>query len=203
MSFWATSSGGNAAQDASNEFETGGGFEIIPDKSTVLAEIDQAGWAQDQNFNNYISLRWNVLKPEEVAGRKVFQKLWVEDLDPNAKDEKKGMEKRDKALNMLAAIDANAGGKLARKGSRPTDDELALALIGKPMAIFLRIWENRDKEPGGNWVAGVYPKNRDLALGKPAAPKSGGGGSSMSASRGGFGEDLGDDIPFITADCPF
>lgn len=196
MSFWATSDGGNATENAATEYESGGGgFEIIPDKSTVLAEVDQAVWAQDASFNNYIALRWNVLKPEEVAGRKVFHKLWVEDLDPNAKDQKKGMEKRDKALNMLAAIDANAGGKLARKGSRPTEDELALALVSKPMAIFLRIWENRDKGPGGNWVAGVYPKNKELALGKAPAPKAGG---NVSRGNGGvsFGTDLDDDVPF-------
>lgn len=189
MSFWATSTGGNAAENANTEFDAGGGFEIIPDKSTVIAEPDDVGWAQDQSFNNYISIRWNVTKPEELAGRKVFQKLWVEDLDPNSKDEQKAMQKRDKALNMLAAIDANAGGKLARKGARPSDDELAIALVGKPMALFLRVWENRDKEPGGNWVAGVKPKNTETVIGKAAVSKP-------KANGGSFGDDLGDDIPF-------
>lgn len=192
--FWETSTGGNAAEDANTEYDAGGGFEIIPDKSTVLAEVDQAAWAIDPHFNNYVTLRWAVLKPDEVAGRKVFQKLWVEDLDPNAKTPEKGMQKRDKHLNMLASIDANAGGKLARKGTRPGDDELALALVGKPMAIHLRVWENQDKEPGGNWVAGVKPKTAELFLGK--SPAAAGGNVSRGQSVGSFGKDLDDDIPF-------
>lgn len=188
MSFWNTSSGDNAAENASTEYDVGGGFEIIPDKSMVICEVDQAGWAQDDSFNNFISLRWSVVKPEALAGTKIFHKLWVEDPDPRAKDADK---KRDKALNMLAAIDANCGGKLARKGTRPTDDDLALALVGKPMGTFVRVWEMGGNE--GNWIAAVKPmKATEVKVAEAAAPKSGGG-----ARSGSIAADIGDsEIPF-------
>lgn len=201
MSFWSTSTGDNAAENASTEFDSGGGFEVIPDKSNVIAEPDQAMWAEDRDGNRYINIRWSVLKPDEVSGRKFFQKLWVDDLDPKATDTTKAMQKRDKALNMLASIDANAGGKLARKGTRPTDDELALALVGKPMGVFLRVWDkeetdaygNKTKEPGGNWVAAIKPKTVTPFLSK-AMPKPNTGGGSAGGSN--FGDDLDSDIPF-------
>src|SRR5690606_38171870 len=107
--------------------------------------------------------------------RVVFQKLWVKDPEPNAlkKGAEKADQKRDKALRMLAAIDANAGGKLARKGTEPSDDELMLALANKPMVITVKTWEmdTKDGKKEGNWVAAVSPKTKELKLGKAAEPK--------------------------------
>jgi hypothetical protein len=183
MSFWATSTGENVADNATNEFDAGGNFELIPDNSSVLAYVDEAGWAKDDNFNEYISIKWKVQKPEAVEGRVVFQKLWVKDPEPNAlkKGAEKADQKRDKALRMLAAIDANAGGKLARKGTEPSDDELMLALANKPMVITVKTWEmdTKDGKKEGNWVAAVSPKTKELKLGKvaeKAAPAMAGGG---------------------------
>lgn len=191
MSFWSTSTGENVAENATTEFDAGGGdFELIPDNSTVLAYVDDAAWAEDQNFNKYINLKWKVSKPEAVEGRVVSQKLWVKDPEPNAL--KKGSEKadikRDKALRMLVAIDANAGGKLARKGSDPSDDELMLALANKQMVITIKTWEmnTNDGKKTGNWIAAVHPKTKELKLGSAPAPKKSGSAKA----------DLGDDIPF-------
>lgn len=170
MSFW-TMSDGNAANTGETEYESDGGFVIIPEGSNVLASIESIGWAQDNNFNRFISARWNILKPDAVAGVKIFQKLWVTDADPQAK---KPEQKRDKALKHLGAMDANAGGKLGRLTREPTDDDLALALTGKPMVINLRVWDNREGKPGGNWVNGVYPKTKPVELKGEvaAAPKN-------------------------------
>lgn len=190
MSFWSTSSGENVTENVSKEFDSGGGdFELIPDNSSILAVIDQVEWAQDKDFNAYISLRWAVLEPESVAKRKVFQKLWVKDPDPKAleKGADKAEAKREKALRMLATIDANCGGKLARNGQEPTDDQLTLALVNKPMVIKVKVWEMGNAS--GNWVAAVSPKGKELALGKAATPKD--------KQGTGKGQDLdGEEIPF-------
>ena len=48
--------------------------------------------------------------------------------------------KGDKAKQMLMAIDANCGGKLARLNDAPEDHDLMTALIGKPMAAKVQVW---------------------------------------------------------------
>lgn len=184
MSFWNTSTGEDTAAAPEKEYSIGGGnFDNIPDNSDVLAAISAAEWATDKDSDGeFISIEWTVMKPEEFANRKVWQKLWVKDPDPKAK---KPEQKRDKALRMLATIDANAGGRLARKGTQPTDDELALALTGKPMMVKVMEWEMAGNT--GNWIAAVSPANKALSIGKAKAPAKVAAGNS----------DLGDDdIPF-------
>jgi hypothetical protein len=192
MSFWNTSSGEDAAKTG-GEYEVATSMEPIPEGSSVLAMIDEAKWDQTANADEYVSLRWNVLAPEQFKNRKVFQKLWVTDHDPNAKDSTKAIAKTDKARKMLAAIDANAGGKLTAKDARPTTDDLTMALCDKPMVITLGVWESNQGGNGGNWVMAVAPKSKELKVGtakaasKPKAQAGSGGASSY---------DDGDSIPF-------
>jgi hypothetical protein len=195
MSFWDLSDGGNAA-DTGTDFEIpgGGNMDPIPDGSSVLAMIDEAKWSKKDEAE-FISLRWTVLSPDEYKNRKVFQKLWVTDDDPSAKDADKAATKRDKARRMLAAIDANAGGKMSQKPGTPTDETLTACLSNKPMIIKCMVWEMPDREsPGafisGNWISAVSPKAKGIDV-KDAAPKK------VAAQRVG-NSDLGDDeeIPF-------
>jgi hypothetical protein len=191
MSFWSTSAGEDLTkQPVQREYEApaGDALEPIPDGSTVLAYIKEAKWDKDKNDNRYVKIRWDVLEPASVAKRVVFQKLWVLDDDPNAKDAAAANKKRDNALKMLMAIDANCSGKLAAKGSIPSDDDLALALTSASMLILCKVWSMKaadGSEMSGNWIAGVFPKgSRDVKV--PEAAKK---------PAPGF-DDLGDDIPF-------
>jgi len=134
------------------------------------------------------------MEPAEYANRKVFQKLWVTDDDPNAKDAEKAAKKRDKAKKMLAAIDANCGGKLAKTARKPTDDDLALALTNRPMTIKCMVWEMKGSDGtmnSGNWIAAVGAKSKgvDVKAAKPSPARK-------AAPASSFGDDLGDDIPF-------
>jgi len=197
MSFWDLSDGGNAA-DTGSEYEIpgGGNFDPIPDGSNVLAMIDEIGWANDNDGNEYINARWTVLDPEEYKNRKIFQKLWVTDFDPRAKDDKKAATKRDKARRMLAAIDANASGALSKNPGVPNDDQLAAALMNKPMVIKCMVWSMPDREkPGenieGNWIAAVAPANKGVEV-KEAKPRP----ASKPASGGASALELDDEIPF-------
>jgi hypothetical protein len=197
MSFWDLSDGASAATNATGEFEVGGGnFEPIPAGSSVLAMADEVKWATKPiTGERYISVRWVVLSPDEYKNRKQFHKLWVDDFDPEAlkKGQDKAIAKRDKAKNMLANIDANAGGKLvqrlAQTNAMPTDDDLAMALLNKPMIITLMIVEGVDQngnKTANNWVAAVSPKAKGIDV-KPvrAIPKE-----RVDFANGG------DEIPF-------
>lgn len=205
--FWGLSEGGSAADNASSEFDAGGGnMQPIPSDTNVLAAIDEAKWAKNQKGDEFISLRWTVIAPEDFANRKIFQKLWVTDFDPSVyiKGEDKALAKRDKAKRMLAAIDTNAGGRLLAKPVMPTDESMTLHLTNKPMIVKVMVWEMTDRMTGdvarGNWVGAVSSK----ANGKVSSPdeiaksksemahhqKS----SAGAAARG--NRDLDDSIPF-------
>lgn len=150
MSFWDLSDNSNA-KDTGSSFESSSNMEPIPAGTGVLAAPDEAAWAEYQG-DEYISIRWVVLAPDEYKNRKVFQKIRVFESDA---------KKRDKAKRMLAAIDANAGGKLTASGERPTDESLARCLVNKPMQLRLEVWESDGKS--GNWVAAVAPKTAPSA----------------------------------------
>lgn len=186
MGFWDMDDGTSAVSDKT-EYDAGGGnFDPIPDGSKVLAWIERVKWSEDKDQNRYIELQWRVEKPEEFENRIVFQKLWTLDFDPTAKDAEKAKKKRNKALLLFAAIDANCGGKLGRKAGIPTDDDMALALQTRKMVIRLAIWEMGDAT--GNWVSAVYPKDHEVKAGevKEGAKKS----------SGSIAQDIDDDVPF-------
>jgi hypothetical protein len=196
MGFWNTSSGENAAQTG-GEYEVASNMEPIPEGSFVLAMVDEAKWDKTINGDEYVSLRWTVLAPDQFKNRKVFHKLWVTDQDPNAKDQAKAIDKTDKARKMLAAIDANAGGKLTAKDTRPDDDNLAMALLDRPMVITLGVWESNRGGNGGNWVMAVAPKTKELKVGtaKASKPRVASGSGGAYAGGGAAAYD-GDEIPF-------
>lgn len=203
MGFWDLSDG-ESAKDTGTEYEVpGGNMDPIPNNSDVLAVIEDVKWAKKQGGDErYIEARWSVQAPEGYANRKIFHKLWVDDLDPMAKSEEKAKAKRDKARRMLASIDANCGGKLMQSADAPTDESLALALCNKPMVIKVMLWEMPDRERHGemirgNWVSAVKPKDAPLNIGEalPPKPKPQSSGGYGGSAGGGFGG-LDDDIPF-------
>jgi len=153
-SFWNTSD--NEKISSTGQAEMGGGdIEPIPNNTDVLAAIDEAGWENNQNDGDHIVLRWSVLQPKEYANRKIWQRVRVLDDDD---------KKADKAKRMLAAIDANCGGKLMKSGEQPDDAALMKALIAKPMVLKVMQWkiEAKDSTDGqersGNWVSAVSPR---------------------------------------------
>lgn len=177
MSFFQLSDGSQI--EGSKEFDGGGGnIEPIPGGTVVLAAPSEAKWESKEGQQDYISLKWVVMLPEEYKNRIVFQKIQV-----NHEETKKA----DKAKRMLVAIDANAGGKLMAAGEEPTDESLQLALTNKMMSLSLEVWEiDTDKDTGetlpegdrprGNWVRAVADKtaakaaaNAAKAEGKPTA----------------------------------
>lgn len=196
MSFWSMSDGEDVKTNTTGEFDAGGGkIEVIPDGTSVLAYIEEAKWDRTQDGDRFISLRWSVLAPEELKNRKVFQKLWVTDFDPKAKD---GIKKRDKAKRMLAAIDTNAGGKLLARDGEPTDEHLTSCLTMKQMVVRVMVWEMKDRATGdvssGNWIGAVSPKSSPVSSADEIAKKT-----EAAASRpkgGGSRSDMDDEIPF-------
>ena len=155
MSFWKKQDG--SAVENTNSFEMGGGeIKPIPNNTALIAAIEEAKWDSYEGVS-YISLKWRVMRPAEYANRVLFQKLHV--FDP-----KKG----DKAKQMLMAIDANCGGKLARLNDAPEDHDLMTALIGKPMAAKVQVWEINDKS--GNWISAVAPAKQQAPQAQNTAP---------------------------------
>ena len=164
--FWGLSTGETATDDVSTSYEVASGsFDAFPEGTKLLAMVTDAEWrTNDQTGLENLSLTWTVVKPEEVANRKVFQSLWLTDLQPEAKDPEK---KRDKARRMFAAIDANAGGKLAKKPGKPDAEAILIALANKQMLIRLGEYEGRTRDGGTvqrNYVQAVGPKTEETYL---------------------------------------
>ena len=169
MSFWNLSDDEDVTK-AGGEYDAGGGtMEPIPEGTSCLAAIDEAKWDKKQDGSEFISLRWTVLAPEEYKNRKVFQKLWVTDDDPQAKDP---VKKRDKAKKMLAAVDTNAGGKLMAKPEKPTNESLSGCLTNKPMIVKVMLWKMTNAQSGeemsGNWISAVSPRSKGGVSTAPA-----------------------------------
>lgn len=165
MSFWSTSD--NQAIDQTGNFDAGGGdMEPIPKNTQVKACPDEVKWDRNQEGDQFISIRWTVLGPDQYKGRKIFQKLWVNGNNPNAKDP---AAQGDKAKRMLAAINANAKGHLMTMQTAPTDEDLQRALMNKPMALNLQVWEmtNNGETSKGNWVQKVAPLHQQSAQQEP------------------------------------
>lgn len=154
MSFFKLSTGATAQSDGN--FESGGGnLDPIPEGTKLRTIITEAKWAEYQG-DRYINLRHDVADGE-FKKRVIFQKLRVLDADS---------KKRDKALMMLAAIDANCGGKLALLDDEPSDIDLLKALANKPLLCRVGVWEMNDKS--GNYIQAV----QSAGTAKPAASKS-------------------------------
>ena len=176
MSFWNLSDDKEKVS-TSGAFESGGGnLEPMPEGTNVLAAPVEAGW-KNYEGEDYVNLQWQVLAPAEYKNRRVFQKIKVYESDP---------KKADKAKRMLAAIDANAGGKLMQIEREPSDAELTQCLVGKQMMLRLGLWEINDKR--GSWVSAVAPKTGGAA---PAAPAR-----APARAPAATGGDFYDDIPF-------
>lgn len=162
MSFWQTSD--NAPIQATGNAEMGGGdIPPIPNGTVLVSMVTEAKWDENQQTGErLIKVRWDVLDGE-YKKRVIFQKIRVTDADA---------KKRDKALRMLAAIDANAGGKLMALGKEPSDMDLASCLTNKPQKIKVAIWklEKDDGTTGeGNWVQSVASMNQAAAATAPSA----------------------------------
>lgn len=157
MNFWTTSDGSDVGN--SNTYENSNDLAPIPDKTSVLFAVEEAKWDTTQQGERFISTKWRVAAPQPYGNRVVFHKLRV-----YSNDDKKA----DKAKRMLAAIDANAGGKLRQLNHEPTDQDLMLALVGKPMGGKLGVWETEDKSASGNWIMAVSPATRGGAQQQPA-----------------------------------
>jgi hypothetical protein len=154
MSFWTTSEGKSAATEATGKFEASSSYELIPDGTTALAIITKPSIEQ-YNGDEYINVEWTIVKPDAFKNRKIFQKVRVWDSNP---------KKADKAKAMLANIDKNAGGKLAKLDKDPTNESLAV-LTGKTMLIKILIWNIDDKT--GNYIGAVSPRTTEEAAPAP------------------------------------
>ena len=198
--FWDLSDG-TSAIETGTEFAVGGNQEPIPNDTGTISAIEEVKWdgpredeLSGQAPDEWISIRWRVLKPEAYANRVVFQKVKVLGTS-RCKDRAATADKHKK---MLMAIDANAGGCLRKVAGKPTDEDLMRCLVGKMMATKVMLWKmtgNDGQERQGNWVSAVAPA------------KGGGGGAAKPAPRPASpppqqaapapdGYDGDDDIPF-------
>lgn len=148
MSFWNLSNNETIAPESAGTFEVGGG-EPIPANTQLKVCIDDAAWDEYEG-DSFIKITWSVLDGDH-ENRKVFQKVRVNEAD---------VKKRDKAIRMLAAIDANAGGRLMKLGAEPSDNDLQACLVNKPMVIKVGVWEQSGSK--GNWVQKVAPITSEL-----------------------------------------
>lgn len=165
MSFWQLNDG-TTVDNTNTTFDAGGGnLDPIPDNTSCIAAIEEAKWDSYEG-DSFINLKWRVMRPSAYANRVIFQKLKVygtaKDKDPRAT--------ADKAKRMLAAIDANCGGKLMALGRDFEDADLMIALVGKPMAIKVQVWKMGEKS--GNWISAVAPAKAQAPAQTqaPAAP---------------------------------
>ncbi len=165
MSFWNLSTGETAKSDGNAEMG-GGNLPPIPEGTKVRAMVTEAKWQDANEYNpRHISLRWDVVDGE-LKQRVNYKKNKVAATDA---------AKRDKAIRMLAAIDANCGGRLMELGREPSDMDMMANLSNKPMLIKLGEWEMEGSDGQtrtGNWVMAVQGANQPSQPAQPAATET-------------------------------
>lgn len=135
----------------------------IPDGTQVLAYIEDAKVLPPGDYSDVevVQLTWAILQPDEYKNRKIFHKVKVYDENP---------VKAKKQRAMLAAIDANAGGKIAASGKAPDDLLLMSSLAQKQMILKVAVWDMNGNT--GNWVQAVAPKGAATAQAAPVAQQA-------------------------------
>jgi hypothetical protein len=123
--------------------------ELIPDSTTLHCLVKEAKINISSEYGDTLQIQWQCVAPQQYANRVVFQSVKLFDGDP---------KKRDKAIDMFAAIDTNAtGGKLLESGQEPNNMTLQ-QWTGKQMLIKAQIWEMDGRK--GNWISAVMPRNQ-------------------------------------------
>lgn len=126
---------------------------VIPAGTILQAMIEEAKWDTYQppegEMQTFIKITWTILDQGEYNGMKLFQKL-------QCMDEKK----KPRALQMLAAIDANSKGEIMAAGVMPQDMQLSIGLVNARMNVKLATWGKKDPStgvevPAGNWISSV------------------------------------------------
>lgn len=192
-SFWDLSDGTSAVTNE-KEFTASNDFDVIPKGTNVLVMVEDAAWKEGyQVSEQFVNLKVRVLKPSAYENRVLYFKLWIGDLDPSVKDQAKQLTKRDKHKKMVMAIDANGKGRIAKLTAKPTNEQLALALVGTQFVAALGVWDKDDgfggKTPGGNWLMAARPKTAEIT---EVAAKS----KPQTSGKDPFGAGIDDDIPF-------
>lgn len=188
MSYFKLSTGESV--QSTGEFELGGGdIKPIPKNTIVKVIAEQVKWTGFNDDPEFIDISWTVQAPAEYKNRKIFQKVKVDDRDPNVSD---------KAIRMLGAILHNAGSGFEALGEgKPTGDKLNSIITFKPMFLKLGVWEITKDEFGsplptenvksGNWVQ---------AVSKAAPQQQAAVAQQQTQTRGGATSTLDDDLPF-------
>ena len=208
MSFWANEETGQVPEKR-EEMDLGGARELIPGGTVAEAVIEDGSWQDigrdDPSKGQCINLAWSIVQPEQLRGRKVFQKLYITDPNPYAKDDAAAAKRRQKDRDTMLLIDGLTGDNMRKSGKKPTDDSMAVDLTNKPIAIKVDLWSMPDNQnPGemmsGNrisWIGKAGP-DRTYKVGEVQPPKpmprSSGSTPAGQTSGNGWVED--DDIPF-------
>jgi len=159
MGFFTKSTGETLNKTTvTGNFESSTDIAPMPDKTITKVACTGVEWKTvDKLFDGdtkryvgerYIQFRWDVIEGE-YKGRVTFQKVYVNASEPAA---------ADKAKEMLAAIDFNAGGKIIAADREPTDMDLMQNLANKIMFVRQRLW-GKEGEKQGNWIDAVQGKN--------------------------------------------
>lgn len=195
MSFWNTSDGEQVETKTEYEAPGGGGGDIFPDGSSLLAVIDEMKWHSfDDNPERFVNYRLSVLQPEQYKGRKVFLKLHPNGDIANTKTQEKANKKADKSKRFMGVIAANAGWDISKLSAEPSDEDFAANVLNKPMTFRLGLWEMNDKK--GNYLQAVADASKGAKVEGELVKKPGSGSTPSADTGSNGGMDMDDEIPF-------
>lgn len=137
------------------EVDTNKPIAPIPHDTTVKAQISAIAWTSWEG-NQYVSATWTVEAPAEYKDRKVWQSFYLMETDA---------AKLEQTQEMLLAVDANCGGKIAAANPQSVNDitdALLSNLIGTTMLLKLVV-----TKAGRNFIAKVSPLSKEQSQQAP------------------------------------
>lgn len=122
-----------------------GGFELIPDGTVAVAEIQAFSFLSDPEKGSMYEVKWKIIG-NDYNGRILFQKIRAFDAN-----EDKAKRARNMLMLMFNMFDIGLSHSEA-----PKSDDL-IAFQGKVASILIKTWDQGGKS--GNWVSEVHPSD--------------------------------------------
>lgn len=141
---------------SSGEYESGGGFEAIPDDTECHAYISEVEWKQPPATasmqDECIGVEWTIATGD-FKNRKIFQNLRVKSDDEKI---------HDKGMLVLATLYSIAGKDVTKIEKEPSDADLNKILLNQKAGLKIGLMKDKKDGTQRNYIKSIKSTKKEL-----------------------------------------